>query len=62
MIKRYNKNIILVSHNKDDSLELCSKIAIINKGNIIDYGNINTILNETENEYSKILLGLKGLE
>lgn len=62
VIKRYNKNIILVSHNKDDSLELCSKIAIINKGNIIDYGNINTILNETKNEYSKILLGLKGLE
>ena len=62
IIEKYNKKIILVSHNKDDIFDLCKKIAIIENGIILDYGDIDFVVNNTKNDYSKILLGIKKIE
>lgn len=44
--KEFNTTIILTSHNFDDISELCNKLILINKGNVLYNNDYNVFLNE----------------
>ena len=47
---------IFVSHDIDSIKDICKNIAILKGGNIVEYGDIDTILNNPTNNYTKQLI------
>lgn len=39
-----NKTILLVSHNNNDILSLCSKVIYLDKGNLLDFGDTGVVM------------------
>jgi len=51
------KTIVFVTHDINEAIKLGDKIAIIDKGNLIQYGNVPKILSDPANEFVENLLG-----
>jgi len=51
------KTIVFVTHDINEAIKLGDKIAIIDKGNLIQYGNVSQILSNPANEFVENLLG-----
>ncbi|BDC18471.1 ABC transporter ATP-binding protein [Acidianus sp. HS-5] len=43
-IKQMRSKIVLTTHYMEEAEELCSKIAIINRGKLVDYGTVDELL------------------
>ncbi|MEA3513016.1 MAG: ATP-binding cassette domain-containing protein [Campylobacterota bacterium] len=60
MIKKLQKElnfiIIFVSHDIESIKDICKDIAILKDGTIIEYGDLNTIVNNPKNNYTKELI------
>lgn len=51
------KTIIFVTHDINEAIKLGDKIAIMNQGNLVQYDEVNEILQNPENEFVENLLG-----
>ena len=51
------KTIVFVTHDINEAIKLGDKIAIIDKGNLIQYDNVSQILSNPANEFVENLLG-----
>jgi len=51
------KTVVFVTHDINEAIKLGDKIAIINKGNLIQYDNVSQILSNPANEFVENLLG-----
>lgn len=64
--EQLQKTIIFVTHDIREAIKLGDKIAILDQGKIVQYGDTMNVLNNPENEFVEDLLGsdraLKGLE
>lgn len=54
--KAYNTGIIIVTHNIGVASYMSDKIIVMNKGQIMDYGITDEVLNNPKSEYTKELL------
>ncbi|MDD5923837.1 MAG: ATP-binding cassette domain-containing protein [Clostridia bacterium] len=61
VIQRFGKNVILVSHNRDEVFHLCSDIVIMNNGMIEDIGEKHRVFFEPKSMESAILAGYKNI-
>lgn len=50
--KEYNFTIILISHDFNEISFICNKIAILKKGQIIEFGEINEVINSPIHPYT----------
>jgi lipopolysaccharide transport system ATP-binding protein len=48
-----NKTIVIVSHNNNDILTLCSKVMILNKGHLTDFGDTSMVMKYFEQSISE---------
>ena len=55
--EKYHKTIIFVTHDMDEAIKLADKIAIMDKGEIIQYGTPEEILKRPKNEFVKEFVG-----
>jgi osmoprotectant transport system ATP-binding protein len=64
--RHIQKTIVFVTHDIREAVKLGDKIAILQKGKLIQYDETLTVINQPENEFVENLLGsdraLKGLE
>ncbi|MDO4593965.1 MAG: ATP-binding cassette domain-containing protein [Tissierellia bacterium] len=59
-LKNYNKTSILVSHNKDEIYRICQKVAIIKKGEIIEFSDKKSIFENPNSIHTAKLIGIKN--
>lgn len=55
------KTIVFVTHDMDEALSLADKIAILDKGKIVQFGTPDEILKNPKNEFVKQLVGEERL-
>ncbi len=51
-----NLTYLFISHDLNVVRYLCNNVAIMNRGEIVEYGEIESIFNNPQNEYTKTLL------
>ncbi len=59
LMKSLQKNgitFILISHSLAVVSNMCENIAVMNKGNMVEYGNTDKVLSEPQSEYTKSLI------
>ncbi len=55
--EKIKKTIVFVTHDINEAIKLGDRIAILKRGNLVQYDNVMNILNEPENEFVENLLG-----
>lgn len=55
--EKLGKTIVFVTHDINEAIKLGDKLAILRKGELIQYDNVTNILYEPENEFVEQLLG-----
>jgi|TARA_B100001964_G_scaffold243420_1_gene321347 ABC-type dipeptide/oligopeptide/nickel transport system ATPase component len=58
LIKKLNFSVLLITHNLGVVAEICDRVAIMNKGKIVEQGDVSQIFNAPSNEYTKNLLNI----
>jgi ABC-type dipeptide/oligopeptide/nickel transport system ATPase component len=58
LIKKLNFYVLLITHNLGVVAEICDRVAIMNKGKIVEQGDVSQIFNAPSNEYTKNLLNI----
>lgn len=53
---KFNTSIIIVTHSMGVASYMCDKIAVMNRGELVDLGNADDIINNPKSEYTKSLL------
>ncbi len=61
MLGRYDKDIIMVSHNKEELYRFCETIAVIEQGQLLEYGSKNKIFHAPEHHRTARLTGCRNL-
>ncbi|HYP56748.1 MAG TPA: ABC transporter ATP-binding protein [Beijerinckia sp.] len=56
------KTIIFVTHDMDEALKLATRMAVMNKGKLVETGTPAEILNAPENDFTRGFLGGDALE
>ena len=56
LTEKYRTSIILVTHNMGVASYLSDHIAVMNKGDMVEYGTREKVIFQTENDYTKMLL------
>lgn len=60
--KDMNKTVVFVTHDMDEALQLADKIAIMDKGELIQFGTPMDILKSPKNKFVEELLGEERIE
>ncbi len=60
MLKDYNKDVILVTHNRDEVFRLCQDLYIMDKGNIVCSGKLKDIFRDPRYLVAARLTGCKN--
>lgn len=60
-IKDYNKDVILVTHDRDEAFSLCSKLMIMDQGQIVCNGNLKDIFLNPQYLVAARLTGCKNI-
>ncbi len=55
--EQYHKTIIFVTHDMDEAIKMADKIAIMDKGEIVQYGTPEEILRNPKNDFVKHFVG-----
>lgn len=61
ILKGYNKDTLLVTHNRDEVYELCGTTAIMDEGRMIKVGDTKEIFETPESVSAAILTGCKNI-
>lgn len=51
--EKYTTSLLMITHDLGIVAETCDKVAIIYAGEIIEYGDLNSVFNETKHPYTK---------
>ncbi|RVU54132.1 sulfate/molybdate ABC transporter ATP-binding protein [Anaerosphaera multitolerans] len=60
-INEYKKPTILVTHNKDEAYRMCDKVAVLSKGELVDFGDKEEIFNYPGTVDSAKIVGYKNI-
>lgn len=61
MLKDYNKDVILVTHNRDEAFHFCQNLYIMDKGNVVCSGKLKDIFKEPRYLVAARLTGCKNI-
>lgn len=61
LLKKFNKDVIFVSHSRDEVYHLCSRIALIHKGKILETGNTKEVFANPGSRAGAALTGCKNI-
>lgn len=53
IVKKYNTTILLITHQMEVAKEICDRIAVMNKGEIVEISDVKTIFENPQNELTK---------
>lgn len=63
MRERFNTSIVIVTHNMGVAAYMCDKIGVMYKGELVEWGTKDDIINNPKEEYTKkLLLAIPKLE
>jgi len=61
LLKRFDKETLLVTHNRDEAYQLCSKIALLDSGKLIVHKETKQLFIDPEVRQAAILTGCKNV-
>lgn len=61
VLKEFGKDVIMVSHNRDEIYRMCDNIAVMDAGNICRFGNVKEVFSKPENKTTAVLTGCKNI-
>ncbi|WP_342359644.1 ABC transporter ATP-binding protein [Terrarubrum flagellatum] len=56
LVRRHNLAVILITHNLGVVAQLCSHVAVMYAGNIIEQGSVDAVLSQPRHPYTRALL------
>ena len=60
--EKLNITIVLITHQMEVIEQICTKVAVLKEGEIVEQGNVDEIFQSPKHPYTKLLLGDKGFE
>ncbi len=61
MLKEYNKDVILVTHNRDEAFRFCQDLYIMDQGNLVCSGKLKNIFQDPKYLIAARLTGCKNI-
>ena len=61
LLENFGKDVLMVSHSRDEVYYLCNQTAIIHQGKIINYGKTKAVFADPKSEPAAILTGCKNI-
>lgn len=61
VLERFGKDVLMVSHSRDEVYYLCSQTAVMNRGSIINYGQTKAVFADPKSKTAAILTGCKNI-
>lgn len=61
ILLNYNKDTLLITHNRDEAYSMCTNLMIMNNGIIVQSGKTKDIFSNPENIPSAVLTGCKNI-
>lgn len=61
LLKEYNKDVILVTHSRDEAYRLCKKLTLMDQGKILKTGDLKQLFCNPETAQGAILTGCKNI-
>lgn len=61
LLKEFNKDVILVSHSRDEIYRICDNLAMLDRGTIIGHGNVKQVFANPESRQGAVLTGCKNI-
>lgn len=60
LLEEFGKDVLLVSHSRDEVYHLCKRLALIDNGSLIKYGNTKEVFADPESVKGCVLTGCKN--
>lgn len=61
ILKGFGKDVLMVSHSRDEVYYLCSQVAVMNQGRILNYGKTKEVFADPKSKTAAILTGCKNV-
>lgn len=61
MLERFGKDVLMVSHSRDEVYYLCNQVAIMNQGSILNQGKTKDVFADPQSKTAAILTGCKNI-
>ena len=56
LVKEYNLGVLMITHNMGVVAQLCTHVAVMNSGRIVEQGDVRSVLKMPSHEYTRGLL------
>ena len=60
-MKQFGKDVLMVTHSRDEAYRLCSRIALIDSGGIIVHKGTKELFDDPESRQAAIITGCKNI-
>lgn len=61
ILNRFGKDVLVVSHSRDEVYYLCNQVAVMNHGRILNHGNTKEVFANPKSKTAAILTGCKNI-
>ena len=61
LLKQFNKNVLMVTHSRDEVYRLCPRLSLIDNGKLMAIGDTDEIFNNPQSINAAILTGCKNI-
>ncbi len=61
ILERFGKDVLMVSHSRDEIYYLCSRTAIMHQGTVLNYGKTKQVFADPKSKAAAILTGCKNI-
>ena len=61
LLKRFGKDALLVTHNRNEAYHLCHKIALLDIGKVLIYKNTKQLFSDPESRQAALITGCKNV-
>ena len=61
LLKRFGKNVLLITHNREETYQLCHKVGLIDSGKLLVYKDAKRLFADPECRQAAILTGCKNV-
>lgn len=61
LLKTWDKDALLVTHNRDEAYELCQTLAIMDSGRFVSYGPTQAVFDDPRSRAAAVLTGCKNV-
>ena len=61
LLRRFGKNVLLITHNREETYQLCHKVGLIDSGKLFIYKDTKQLFDYPESRQAAILTGCKNV-